>query len=107
MHLSFGASHHMMGVACCCVRARPPLSVDNTCGNARVCARARVCAQAMSTAFGAFRSANTGEQEDAQEYLAFFLDQVRHPATTKIRRNPYGTVLGSHVVADGHVPTWR
>ncbi|CAN0512155.1 unnamed protein product, partial [Laminaria digitata] len=33
--------------------------------------------EAMSRAFGAFRSANLGEQEDAQEFLAFFLDQVR------------------------------
>eukprot|EP00904_Undaria_pinnatifida_P011135 jgi/Undpi1/7151/HiC_scaffold_22.g09625.m1 len=32
--------------------------------------------EAMSKAFGAFRSANLGEQEDAQEFLAFFLDQV-------------------------------
>lgn len=30
----------------------------------------------MSRAFGAFRAANMGEQEDAQEFLAFFLDQL-------------------------------
>lgn len=35
-----------------------------------------VSKQAMARAFGAFRTANTGEQEDAQEFLAFFLDQV-------------------------------
>ncbi|CAN0005985.1 unnamed protein product, partial [Hapterophycus canaliculatus] len=32
--------------------------------------------EAMSRAFGAFRAANMGEQEDAQEFLAFFLDQL-------------------------------
>lgn len=30
----------------------------------------------MSKAFGMFRNFNHGEQEDAQEFLAFFLDQV-------------------------------
>lgn len=44
--------------------------------------------QAMSRAFGAFRAANMGEQEDAQEFLAFFLDQLHEEIVDAKKKSP-------------------
>ncbi|CAN0232116.1 unnamed protein product, partial [Discosporangium mesarthrocarpum] len=41
--------------------------------------------EAMSKAFNTFRSFNIGEQEDAQEFLAFFLDQL-HEEVVKAKK---------------------
>ena len=57
--------------------------------------RRRVCRsgddaseQAMSRAFGAFRAATMGEQEDAQEFLAFFLDQLHEEVVEAKKKWP-------------------
>lgn len=42
----------------------------------------------MSRAFGAFRAANMGEQEDAQEFLAFFLDQLHEEIVDAKKKYP-------------------
>eukprot|EP00752_Nemacystus_decipiens_P003297 g3051.t1 len=44
--------------------------------------------EAMSRAFGAFRAATMGEQEDAQEFLAFFLDQLHEEVVEAKKRWP-------------------
>ncbi|CAM9553139.1 unnamed protein product [Pylaiella littoralis] len=50
--------------------------------------------EAMSRAFGAFRAANTGEQEDAQEFLAFFLDQL-HEEIVEAKKKFPGVSFGN------------
>lgn len=53
----------------------------------------------MSRAFGAFRAATMGEQEDAQEFLAFFLDQLHEEVVEAKKKWPDFGGLGGG--ADG------
>lgn len=57
----------------------------------------------MSRAFGAFRAATMGEQEDAQEFLAFFLDQLHEEVVEAKKKWPQlgGGGGGGGVAADG------